>query len=161
MTTPLAAGAGALVRQYAAYGPFVTAFLANLLGTFGDKGQLVVVLLATRYDAKRVFGGAMVAFVGWSALEVAVGQWIHRALPGSAMTLVTGGLFLAFGLWTLYTAVGSFRTADRDAPESLAGGGLDDGLSRRLRPESGVRSSRRTRRVPHGVRVHRVRRVRR
>ena len=132
--TPLAAGVSDLVRQYAAYGPLAAAFLANLLGTFGDKGQLVVVMLATRYDAKRVFGGAMLAFTGWSALEVAVGQWIHHALPAGVMTLLTGGLFLAFGFWTLRTAVGSFEAADR-SPESLTGGGLDDGLSRRLLPD--------------------------
>ena len=134
--TALAAGVGDLVGKYAAYGPLAASFLANLLGTFGDKGQLVVVMLATRYDAKRVFGGAMVAFVGWSALEVAVGQWIHRTLPKSAMTLLTGGLFLAFGLWTLRTAVASFETVDRGAARpSLTGGGLDDGLSRRLLPD--------------------------
>ena len=135
MTTPLDAGVGDLVRQYAAYGPLAAAFLTNLLGTFGDKGQLVVVMLATRYDAKRVFGGAMVAFAGWSALEVAVGQWIHRVLPGSAMTLLTGGLFLVFGFWTFYTAVASFETAAPSA-ESLTGGGLDHGLSRRLLPDA-------------------------
>ncbi len=133
--TPLAAGVGHLVGEYAAYGPLAASFLANLLGTFGDKGQLVVVMLATRYDAEKVFGGAMAAFVGWSALEVAVGQWIHRVLPTAAMTLVTGGLFLAFGLWTLRTAASSFEAADRDARPSLTGGGLDDGLSRRLLPD--------------------------
>ena len=134
--TPLATGVSDLVRQYAAYGPFAAAFLANLIGTFGDKGQLVVVMLATRYDAERVFGGAMTAFVLWSAVEVAVGQWIHGALPAGVITLVTGGLFLAFGLWTLRTAASSFETDDPDgARPSLTGGGLDAGLSRRLLPD--------------------------
>lgn len=56
------AGLQAVIDRYTAYGPLLAAFLANTLATFGDKGQLVVVTLASRYDAKRTFLGAMGAF---------------------------------------------------------------------------------------------------
>ena len=134
---PLAAGLDSVIERYDAYGPLVAAFLANLIGTFGDKGQLVVVTLASRYDAERVFVGAMAAFAAWSAVEVTVGQWIVSAISETAMTLVTGGLFVAFGLWTLWTAVGRFRRRVGDPDEPLlTGGGVDVGLSGRLLPDA-------------------------
>jgi len=102
-------GLGAVIDQYGAYGPLVGSFLANTLATFGDKGQLVVLALAARYDAKKVFVGAVSAFAAWSALEVVFGSWIVRVLPPGVMTLVTGGLFVGFGLVTLREALRNLR----------------------------------------------------
>ncbi|WP_435097167.1 TMEM165/GDT1 family protein [Halarchaeum sp. P4] len=120
---PLAAGNGldAVVRRYADYGPFLAAFLANFLATFGDKGQLVVVTLASRYDAKRVFAGAMAAFAGWSAVEVMLGAWLTRVLPKGAIGTATGVLFVAFGLWTAYSVYGRYRRGG--APGASTDGG--------------------------------------
>ncbi|MFC7166388.1 TMEM165/GDT1 family protein [Halospeciosus flavus] len=106
---PLATGLDAIVERYAHFGPLLAAFLANLLATFGDKGQLVVITLATKYDAKKVFLGSMAAFVGWSALEVAFGQYITAVLPADVMAGVTGTLFLVFGVWTAYQVVRKAR----------------------------------------------------
>ncbi|MFB6135214.1 MAG: TMEM165/GDT1 family protein [Halobacteriaceae archaeon] len=122
---PLAAGLDAVVRQYAHLGPLLAAFLANLLATFGDKGQLAVITLATRYDAKRVFAGAMAAFAGWSALEVLVGQAVTRALPGWVMRYATGALFVLFGLWTTYQLAARLRATTGVATD---GQGVDPGL---------------------------------
>lgn len=102
-------GLDAVVSEYAGYGPLLASFLANLLATFGDKGQLVVFMLASRYDAKRVFLGATAAFALWSAVEVALGQYIVRVLPAGLIGTLTGGLFLVFGVWTLVTAVRHIR----------------------------------------------------
>lgn len=130
----LVQGLDAVIQRYADYGPLAAAFLANLLATFGDKGQLVVVTLAARYGAKRVFVGAMGAFAAWSALEVLFGQTVVRLLPAGAVGAVTGGLFLVFGAWTLHGAVDSLRSgtafgasrADADTyrrPDGGAAGG--------------------------------------
>ncbi|WP_373188584.1 TMEM165/GDT1 family protein [Halolamina sp.] len=54
----------------------------------GDKGQLVVVTLASRYDPKKVFFGTMGAFTLWSGLEVLLGQYVVSVLPGSTVTLL-------------------------------------------------------------------------
>lgn len=112
---PLAAG-DAVIERFSAHGPLAAAFLVNLLATVGDKGQLVVVTLASRYDARSVFVGSMAAFTLWSALEVVFGQWLVSVLPEGTITPLTGGLFLAFGLWTLASAV---RRSGR-APDALA-----------------------------------------
>lgn len=130
----LQSGLDAVVERYAHYGPFLASFLANLLATFGDKGQLVVVMLASRYDARRVFAGAMAAFGLWSALEVLFGQWLTSALPGEFITLVTGGLFLCFGAWTYVAAIRSFRAADHTAVPD--GTGLGTGLTGDLLPDA-------------------------
>lgn len=106
---PVAAGIGGVVEQYESFGPLLGAFLANTLATFGDKGQLVVLALAARYDVKKVFLGAMGAFTAWSALEVLFGAWITGILPAGVMALVTGGLFVGFGLLTLRDAIHKFR----------------------------------------------------
>lgn len=134
--TLLQSGLDAVVQRYAGRGPLVAAFLANMLATFGDKGQLVVVTLASRYDAKKVFLGAMGAFTLWSALEVLLGQYVVSVLPGSTVTLLTGGLFIVFGIWTLYGALSAFRAADGVSTAPFSGSPLDVGLSGRLIPDS-------------------------
>ncbi len=129
------AGLQALIEQYAGYGPLLASFLVNLLATFGDKGQLVVVTLASRYDARKVFAGSMAAFGLWSALEVLFGQALLAAVPGSLVTLLTGGLFLLFGLWTAKSVLDRMRV-DREESSGLAlgDGGLDAGITGRLLP---------------------------
>ena len=131
---PLQSGLDAVVGRYAEHGPLAAAFLANLLATFGDKGQLVVITLATRYDAKNVFLGAMGAFTLWSALEVMFGQYVVSVLPAGVVTLITGGLFVLFGLWTARSSIRGFR--DGDSPESLTSGtGLDVGFTGMIVPD--------------------------
>lgn len=133
---PLQSTLDAVVQRYAGHGPLVTAFLANLLATFGDKGQLVVVALASRYDSEKVFLGAMGAFTIWSAVEVVLGQYVVAVLPDGVVTLVTGGLFVLFGLWTLSSAVSSFRAADEVVTLPFSSTGLDVGLTGWLIPDS-------------------------
>ncbi|WP_227354687.1 TMEM165/GDT1 family protein [Haladaptatus salinisoli] len=133
--TPAATGLQSVVERYAEYGPLLASFLANMLATFGDKGQLVVVTLASRYDAKKVFVGSMAAFSLWSLVEVAMGGWIVAVLPGGVIAATTGGLFVAFGLWTLRSASRRFRGEQNESP-LVTGGGVDVGLSGRLLPDS-------------------------
>lgn len=132
--TPLATGLQHIIRRYDGYGPLAAAFLANLLATFGDKGQLVVVTLATRYDAKKVFFGALTAFSLWSVIEVTFGRLIVTILPGTVITILTGGLFVLFGLWTLRNAATKFTEESSDTP-LVTGGGMDVGVSGRLLPD--------------------------
>lgn len=132
--TPLATGLQQVIQRYDGYGPLAAAFLANLLATFGDKGQLVVVTLASRYDAKKVFVGAMAAFSLWSTIEIVFGHVIVTVLPGAAITLLTGGLFVLFGLWTLKSAIVTFGEESDDRP-LLTGGGMDVGMSGTLLPD--------------------------
>ncbi len=133
---PLQSTLDAVVQRYAGHGPLVTAFLANLLATFGDKGQLVVVTLSSRYDAEKVFLGAMGAFTVWSGVEVVLGQYVVTVLPDGVVTLVTGGLFILFGIWTLYSAISSFRAVEEVVTPPFSSTGLDVGVTGWLIPDS-------------------------
>lgn len=126
-----AAGLQHLVDQYAGYGPFVASFVTNFLATFGDKGQLAVITLATTYDAKKVFAGATAAFACWNAIEVALGTNLVSVVPGGVMPFVTGGLFLAFGAWSAYQAV-SFAADSEHASDDLLRSMLPEGVFERL-----------------------------
>jgi len=92
------------VDHFSGYGPALTALVTNFLATFGDKGQLAVITLATVYDARRIFLGAVTAFAAWNAVEVAFGAALVGAVPPGALEWATGGLFLLFGAWTGYEA---------------------------------------------------------
>ncbi|MFB6308455.1 MAG: TMEM165/GDT1 family protein [Haloarculaceae archaeon] len=137
MPVLLDTGVGAVVDEYAVYGPLLASFLANLLATFGDKGQLVVFMLASKYDYRDVFVGATAAFALWSAVEVALGVWITRQIPAGVMTVLTGGLFLAFGLWTLLSAARQFRARryGSGGAVTITEGGYTVGLAGRVVPD--------------------------
>jgi putative Ca2+/H+ antiporter (TMEM165/GDT1 family) len=112
----VAAAVGGVVDRYDTYGPLLGSFLANTLATFGDKGQLVVLALAARYDTRKVFVGAMGAFAAWSALEVLLGAWITSVLPPGVMAFVTGGLFVGFALLTFREALQQLRVTQLPWP---------------------------------------------
>ncbi|MDY6778211.1 MAG: TMEM165/GDT1 family protein [Candidatus Nanohaloarchaea archaeon] len=145
-------GLEALVEQYVVYGPFLAAFLVNILATFGDKGQLVVVTLASRYSARAVFLGAMAAFTLWSGIEVLLGQWIITIISATVMNLITGIIFLLFGIWTLWlgithlqrkqTGTTSIPDLDDIRPQmGLPGRVLPDTVLQRLNVHGGILTS--------------------
>ncbi|GGL69597.1 TMEM165/GDT1 family protein [Halocalculus aciditolerans] len=121
-----ASGISGLIDQYDHFGPAVTAFVTNFLATFGDKGQLAVITLATIYDAKRVFLGAVTAFAAWNVVEVSVGSAVLGALPGGVTPLLTGALFVLVGLWTCAQAY-SLYTRDGEAVASDVFAGIFPG----------------------------------
>ncbi|MFB6170980.1 MAG: TMEM165/GDT1 family protein [Haloarculaceae archaeon] len=125
--TGAVAAAGPLAGRFHQYGPALAAFVTNFLATFGDKGQLAVITLATIYDARRIFLGAVTAFAMWNAIEVAFGSIIVHLVPPGTLELLTGGLFLLFGAWAGYQAYDVFagrddESDDVDAVEHLVPG---------------------------------------
>lgn len=104
-------GLQGFIERYDTYGPFVTSFVTNFLATFGDKGQIAVITLATTYDAKKVFFGAVTAFALWNAVEVAVGSALVALVPAGVMPALTGGLFVVFGIWSGLQALRVARNA--------------------------------------------------
>jgi len=82
----------------------VAAATLQLLVLPGEKVQMIIAGLSTKYDPFVVVAGAGVAFAGWTALEVAFGEALQRALPEVYLDAVTGGLFVLFGALLLYSA---------------------------------------------------------
>ena len=83
----------------------IAAAALQLLVLPGEKVQMIIAGLATKYDPYVVVAGAGTAFAGWTALEVAFGEALQAALPTVYLDAVTGGLFLLFGLLLVRTAL--------------------------------------------------------
>jgi len=81
------------------------AFLAALglifVAELGDKTQLAILALASRYAWRTVFWAAASAFALLNALAVSVGAAMYRLLPEVVVRYAAAAVFLGFGLWTL------------------------------------------------------------
>ena len=76
---------------------FGVVFVAEL----GDKSQLLVLSLATRFRRLHVLVGVSLAALFMQALSVVAGGLIADNVPRRPVEIVAGVLFLAFAVWTL------------------------------------------------------------
>lgn len=88
-------------------------FLAEL----GDKSQLMSMAFATRYRARQVILGAIVAALGINLVSVAIGQLLggFLASAGPWLGIAAGALFVAFAVWSWF-----FEGDDEDEDEVMA-----------------------------------------
>lgn len=82
---------------------------AFFVAEIGDKTQLATLSLGARYegllvDSIAVWVGATAGMILANALAVLVGHLAGRRLPEKLMKRISGGLFIAFGIWTLVEA---------------------------------------------------------
>lgn len=77
---------------------FVLIFLAE----FGDKSQLVCMLLASRHRGIPVFLGACTAFALLNILAVSLGSAVAHLIPRTALTLFVSLMFFVFALKALF-----------------------------------------------------------
>jgi len=86
----------------------LAAFALIFLAEFGDKTQLAVLALASKGDSPLGVGiGAGIALLLTTGIAVGVGHTIGRFVPAAATGFVhyiAGGLFIAFGIWTIWKA---------------------------------------------------------
>jgi putative Ca2+/H+ antiporter (TMEM165/GDT1 family) len=85
----------------------VVAAIAQLAVLPGEKVQLIIAALSTRFAPLLVVSAAGLAFGGWTVLEILFGQALQRALPGIALEVFTAGLFLLFGVLLVRSAPAS------------------------------------------------------
>ena len=76
----------------------VTALVAQLLVLPGEKVQFIIAGLSTRYRPWVVVSAAGLAFAGWTALEILLGEALRGALPEVYLDVFSGALFLVFGV---------------------------------------------------------------
>lgn len=99
---------------------FVIALTAQLAVLPGEKGQLIIAGLATRFNPWIVVGAAGAAFGGWTVLEVLVGNALKGALPELYLDLFTAGLFLLFAV-LLYRSIPDKDASVDDIPDTIEG----------------------------------------
>ncbi|MFB6284765.1 MAG: TMEM165/GDT1 family protein [Halobacteria archaeon] len=59
----------------------VAAIVAQILVLPGEKGQLIIAGLSTKYRPVTVVSAAMLAFGLWTAVEIQVGGYVRQVLP--------------------------------------------------------------------------------
>ncbi len=79
----------------------ITAFLMIFIAEFGDKTQIAVAGLSTRYDAAGIWLGATIALAVTSGLAVWVGRGLLQHVPTHLMQRLSGVVFLLIGLFAV------------------------------------------------------------
>jgi len=74
----------------------VVAFFAQLAVLPGEKVQLIIAALSTKYHPLGVVAAAGTAFAGWTALEIWFGEALQQALPPLVLDGLSAGMFLLF-----------------------------------------------------------------
>lgn len=72
-----------------------------VLAEMGDKTQLLGMAFATKYKARVVLAGVLVATLLNHLLAVVVGDYITKVIPLNWIQLAAALSFVFFGLWTL------------------------------------------------------------
>lgn len=81
---------------------FLTTFGVMFLAEIGDKTQLAVISLASRYRSPwTVFIGAALAMVTATAIGVVIGRFVPVLFGENVVRIVSGGLFILFGVLIL------------------------------------------------------------
>ncbi len=108
----------------------VVAALAQLAVLPGEKVQLIIAALSTRFSPLLVVSAAGLAFALWTVLEILFGQALQQALPAGVLEALTAGLFLLFAVLLVRSAPASTGDADTE-PTSVPDSGAaetDGGL---------------------------------
>jgi len=102
-------------------GAAALAFGAIFVAEFGDKSQLLILAFATRYAARPVVLGLILAAAIIQGASVAVGALVGAALPTGAVAVVSAIAFLAVAAWTLRGEDDAEGEAATATGERLAG----------------------------------------
>lgn len=80
---------------------FAVATLLIALAELGDRTQLLALGLACRYKPSQVLVGILAATLAIHLLSTAVGRLVGDLIPAVWLAILTGVLFIGFGIWTL------------------------------------------------------------
>lgn len=80
-------------------------YLLVFAAEFGDKSQLVCLILAARYGSRAVVTGAVLAFAVLTALAVVVGGTLGVLIPETPLKFAVAALFAIFGIQMLLSPV--------------------------------------------------------
>lgn len=81
--------------------PFFETFFLVFLAEFGDKSQLVAMILAARYRPLPVIIGAVAAFAVLNLLGVLFGAVVAQWVPSWLVAVIVAILFFVFGFQSL------------------------------------------------------------
>lgn len=80
---------------------FLNSVLLVVVGEMGDKTQLLVMGMASKYKVRYIISGVLIALILNQSLAVLVGSYVGSVLPISIISIGAGISFVVFGLWTI------------------------------------------------------------
>ena len=83
------------------YIPLAVAFATIFLAELGDKTQLITISFASKYPRMPVFFGVFLAMSMITIIGVVVGAVLVSIIPIQVVKILSGLIFIAFGVWTL------------------------------------------------------------
>lgn len=81
--------------------PLVASFVLVAVAELGDKTQIAVITLSSRFKALSVFLGAMLAFLLTTGIAVIIGDALSLVLPTFWIRVIAAAIFLVFGIYTI------------------------------------------------------------
>ena len=100
--------------------PLVASFALVAIAELGDKTQIAVITLSSRFKAFSVFSGAMLAFSLVSGIAVAVGDVLPRVLPTFWIRIIAAFTFLIFGFYTIISRKNEAQVKTREARNAFS-----------------------------------------
>ncbi len=88
------------------YIPLAAAFVVIFLAELGDKTQLVTISFASKYPRVPVFFGVFLGMSMVTVLGVLVGTILFQVIDVTYVKILSGTIFIIFGIWTLWEAKG-------------------------------------------------------
>jgi putative Ca2+/H+ antiporter (TMEM165/GDT1 family) len=80
-------------------------FALVALAELGDKTQIAVITLSSRFKVFSVFVGAMLAFLVTTGVGVAIGDALTLVLPTFWIRVAAAILFIVFGVYTIVSVI--------------------------------------------------------
>lgn len=80
---------------------FLKALFFVVAAEMGDKTQLLAMAMASKFKARQVMLGVLVATILNHALAVVLGSYLSTVIPMNVIKIAASISFLLFGLWTL------------------------------------------------------------
>lgn len=103
---------------------FIVPFLTVGLAEMGDKTQLAVFCLASRTRKRlALFLGVLLAFIITDGIAIALGNLISQLVPLGYVKVISGAVFVVFGIVTILTAKDEEMSCELSSP-FLSGFGL-------------------------------------
>jgi len=95
--------------------PLVASFVLIAVAELGDKTQIAVITLSSRFKTVSVFSGAMLAFLLLTGIAVAIGDVLTLVLPAFWIRIIAATIFLVFGVYTVVSRKGEAEVRTKEA----------------------------------------------
>jgi len=99
--------------------PLVASFVLVAAAELGDKTQIAVITLSSRFKAFSVFSGAMLAFFLTTGIAVAIGDALTLVLPTFWIRITAATIFLIFGVYTIISRKEEAQVKTEEARNSV------------------------------------------